>query len=277
MNPTTSDGSQNRLGRSVLAIATGVVLLGAMPLLLVTNGGQPAFAQQGNQTTAGNATTTASAAPVDTFMARGFIIGILPESGGGQQNTTTAGGANTSSSASGSNMTGTASAQPERYVVAGKWRTNVQGGNVTDFAAGFVMVKPDGSGYHTHNFTKFFSGNSTAQLVKDQPMTIKGTMDVMTNGTMAWAGVDTTVTLTGKKTVFTMKLAPEDTGNHFPGPLYGIVTAATDGQGRPLLNTGATGMQAGGGNQTQQEGGGNMTGGFLGELREGIRNLTGGQ
>lgn len=277
MNPTTSDGSQNRLGRSVLAIATGVVLLGAMPLLLVTNGGQPAFAQQGNQTTAGNATTTASAAPVDTFMARGFIIGILPESGGGQQNTTTAGGANTSSSASGSNMTGTASAQPERYVVAGKWRTNVQGGNVTDFAAGFVMVKPDGSGYHTHNFTKFFSGNSTAQLVKDQPLTIKGTMDVMTNGTMAWAGVDTTVTLTGKKTVFTMELAPEDSGNHFPGPLYGIVTAATDGQGRPLLNTGATGMQAGGGNQTQQEGGGNMTGGFLGELREGIRNLTGGQ
>lgn len=277
MNPTTSDGSQNRLGRSVLAIATGIVLLGAMPLLLVTNGGQPAFAQQGNQTTAGNATTTASAAPIDTFMARGFIIGILPESGGGQQNTTTAGGANTSSSASGSNMTGTASAQPERYVVAGKWRTNVQGGNVTDFAAGFVMVKPDGSGYHTHNFTKFFSGNSTAQLVKDQPMTIKGTMDVMTNGTMAWAGVDTTVTLTGKKTVFTMELAPEDTGNHFPGPLYGIVTAATDGQGRPLLNTGATGMQAGGGNQTQQEGGGNMTGGFLGELREGIRNLTGGQ
>jgi hypothetical protein len=277
MNPTTSDGSQNRLGRSVLAIATGIVLLGAMPLLLVTNGGQPAFAQQGNQTTAGNATTTASAAPIDTFMARGFIIGILPESGGGQQNTITAGGANTSSSASGSNMTGTASAQPERYVVAGKWRTNVQGGNVTDFAAGFVMVKPDGSGYHTHNFTKFFSGNSTAQLVKDQPMTIKGTMDVMTNGTMAWAGVDTTVTLTGKKTVFTMELAPEDTGNHFPGPLYGIVTAATDGQGRPLLNTGATGMQAGGGNQTQQEGGGNMTGGFLGELREGIRNLTGGQ
>lgn len=277
MNPTTSDGSQNRLGRSVLAIATGIVLLGAMPLLLVTNGGQPAFAQQGNQTTAGNATTTASAAPIDTFMARGFIIGILPEGGGGQQNTTTAGGANTSSSASGSNMTGTASAQPERYVVAGKWRTNVQGGNVTDFAAGFVMVKPDGSGYHTHNFTKFFSGNSTAQLVKDQPMTIKGTMDVMTNGTMAWAGVDTTVTLTGKKTVFTMELAPEDTGNHFPGPLYGIVTAATDGQGRPLLNTGATGMQAGGGNQTQQEGGGNMTGGFLGELREGIRNLTGGQ
>jgi hypothetical protein len=258
MNPTTSDGSQNRLGRSVLAIATGVVLLGAMPLLLVTNGGQPAFAQQGNQTTAGNATTTASAAPVDTFMARGFIIGILPEGGGGQQNTTTAGGANTSSSASGSNMTGTASAQPERYVVAGKWRTNVQGGNVTDFAAGFVMVKPDGSGYHTHNFTKFFSGNSTAQLVKDQPMTIKGTMDVMTNGTMAWAGVDTTVTLTGKKTVFTMELAPEDTGNHFPGPLYGIVTAATDGQGRPLLNTGATGMQAGGGNQTQQEGGGGL-------------------
>src|SRR5919205_255296 len=96
MNPTTSDGSQNRLGRSVLAIATGVVLLGAMPLLLVTN---------------------------------------------------------------------------------------------------------DGSGYHTHNFTKFFGGNSTTQLVKDQPMTIKGTMDVMTNGTMAWAGVDTTVTLTGKKTV----------------------------------------------------------------------------
>jgi hypothetical protein len=272
MNPTTSDGSQNRLGRSVLTIATGVVLLGAMPLLLVTNGGQPAFAQQGNQTTAGNATTTGAAAPIDTFMARGFIIGILPESGGGQQNTTTAGGANTSSSASGSNMTGTASAQPERYLVAGKWNTNVQGGNVTDFAAGVVMVKLDGSGFHTHNFTKFFSGNSTAQLVKDQPMTIRGTMDVMTNGTMSWAGVDTTVTLTGKKTVFTMELAPEDIGNHFPGPLYGIVTAATDGQGRPLLNTGATGMQAGGGNQTQQEGGG----GLLENLTRPFEDLFGG-
>jgi hypothetical protein len=271
MNPTTSDGSRNRLGRSVLAIATGVVLLGAMPLLLVMNGGQPAFAQQGNQTTAGNATTTA-AAPIDTFMARGFIIGILPESGEGQQNTTTAGGANTSSSASSSNMTGTASAQPQQYRVAGEWRTNVQGGNVTDFTAGVVMVKLDGSEYHTHNFTNFNSGNSTAQMVKDQPMTISGTMDVMTNGTMKWAGVDTTVTLTGKKTVFTMELAPEDTDNHFTGPLYGIVTAATDEQGMPLLNTGATGMQAGGGNQTQQEDGG----GLLENLTEPFEDLFGG-
>jgi hypothetical protein len=83
MNPTTSDGSQNRLGRSVLAIATGVVLLGAIPLLLVMNGGQPVFAQQGNQTTAGNATGAGNATTTGNATTAGGGNQTQQEGGGG--------------------------------------------------------------------------------------------------------------------------------------------------------------------------------------------------
>ena len=88
MNPTTSDGWQNRLGRSVLAIAT-VVLLGAIPLLLVMNGGQPVFAQQGNQTTAANATGTAANA---TGAGNATTTGNATSAGGGNQTQQEGGG-----------------------------------------------------------------------------------------------------------------------------------------------------------------------------------------
>ena len=43
----------------------------------------------------------------------------------------------------------TGGGQESPYILGGNWNLNVQGGNVTDFAANFVMVHPDGTGYHT--------------------------------------------------------------------------------------------------------------------------------
>jgi hypothetical protein len=110
------------------------------------------------------------------------------------------------------------------YVLGGNWNINVQGGNVTDFAANFAMVHQDGTGYHIHNITDFSAGNKTVQMIQGQETTINGTADYVVNGTTKWPGVDTVLTFTNNGAVMTINPAAEDTDNHFGGqPIYGIV------------------------------------------------------
>jgi hypothetical protein len=128
---------------------------------------------------------------------------------------------------------------------------------VTNFAANFVMVHQDGSGYHIHNITDFNAGNKTVQMIQGQETSINGTTDIAFNGTTKWPGVDTVLTFTNNAAVMTINPAAEDTDNHFGGqPIYGIVTQATGENGTQIVQATPPGQA-----QTQQGGGGNQTGG----------------
>jgi len=110
-----------------------------------------------------------------------------------------------------------------------------------------------------------------------------GKVDVTTNGQPKWTGV-TALIVIAKNNVISISLASAETEGHFMGqPIYGIVESMTDANGNELVATGNTqtagnatsGAAVGnatGGNQT----GGSPAGGFLGNLTQGIQNLTGG-
>ena len=198
----------------------------------------------------GNATSVIVATPFDTFTASGIIASTVGQLGGnqsagggnqsagGSSGNQSAGGAATNQqaqAASGTSETGGGQESP--YILGGNWNLNVQGGNVTDFGANFVMVHPDGTGYHTHNITDFSAGNNTVQLVQGQELSINGSADYAVNGTTKWPGVDTTLTFTNNAGVMTIMPAA-DTDNHFQGqPIYGIANQVTGENGTQIAQT----------------------------------------
>src|SRR5215210_7738492 len=194
---------------------------------------------------------------------------LSPASGGNQAGNTgeavqTAGGGNQTAgggnqTAGGGNQTAGGGGGQSPYILGGNWNLNVQGGNVSDFAANFIMVHTDGTEYHTHNITNFNIGNKTVQLVQGQETSINGTADYSVNGTSRWPGVDTTLTLTDNAAVMTIMPDAEDTENHFQGqPIYGIVAGATGENGTMIAQTTPPGQQQQ--QQQPQEEGGPLSG-----------------
>jgi hypothetical protein len=182
-----------------------------------------------------------------------------------------------------SNETSTAEEMELPYVLAGDWTLEVQDGSVSDFAANFTMVHVDGTGRHTHELSNFVSSNSTTIDISGNGTSfIFGTVDVASDGEPKWTGADALVIIE-KNNVISISLATEDTEDHFMGqPIYGIIDSMTDESGNEMIETGASAA----GNVTDGAMGGNTTGGnatgsnetgsgFLGNLSEGIGNLTG--
>jgi hypothetical protein len=233
----------------------GFLLIAAAFTFSFANSGQQLVnAQQG-----GNATTTVVATPFDTFTANGVITATIQEAGGGGGNQTAGGG----------NQTAGGGQSP--YILGGNWNLNVQGGNVSDFAANFIMVHTDGTEYHTHNITNFNIGNNTVQLIQGQETSINGTADYSVNGTDRWPGVDTTLTLTDNVAVMTIMPDAEDTENHFQGqPIYGIVAGAAGENGTMIAQTTPPQQQA------QEEGGEEGGGGPLDVITDPLQDLFGG-
>ena len=198
------------------------------------------------------------------------------QSAGGGGNQSAGGSGNQSAGPAASGTSETGGGQESPYILGGNWNLNVQGGNVTDFAANFVMVHPDGTGYHIHNITDFSAGNNTVQLVQGQGLSINGTADYAVNGTTKWPGVDTTLTFTNNAGVMTIMPAAADTDNHFQGqPIYGIANQVTGENGTQIAQTtpagqGAAEQGGGGGNQTE---GGNP----LSAITKPLQDLFGGK
>jgi hypothetical protein len=288
MNPEMNNNDRKKHSTTIAMAGIGLLLIAAaftIPLASFGFGTQPVSAQPG-----GNSTVIV-ATPFDTFSASGVISGSTQEQGGaaGGGNQSAAGGGNQSaagggnqSAAGGGNQSaagasGSAGGAETPYVLGGNWNLNVQSGNVTNFAANFIMVHQDGTGYHTHNITDFSAGNNTVQLIQGQPTSINGTADISVNGTTKWPGVGTVLTFTNNAAVMTINPAAEDTDNHFGGqPIYGIVMQATGENGTQIVQTASPASPA---QAAQQAGGGNQTGGGnpLGGIGEQIGKLFGGQ
>jgi hypothetical protein len=234
----------------------------------------------GNETSTGNDTTLT----LPQIMTGGNVSGNATGNATSTTNmTSTANTTSTMNETSTSNDTSTAEEMELPYVLAGDWTLEVQDGSVSDFAANLTMVHVDGTGRHTHDLSNFVSSNSTTIDISGNGTSfIFGTVDVASDGEPEWTGVDALVIIE-KNNVISISLASEDTEDHFMGqPIYGIIDSMTDESGNEMIETstsatgnvtdGAMGGNTTGGNAT----GGNETGsGFLGELAEGIGNLTG--
>lgn len=234
----------------------------------------------GNETSTGNDTTLT----LPQILTGGNISGNATGNATSTTNmTSTANTTSTMNETSTSNDTSTAEEMELPYVLAGDWTLEVQDGSVSDFAANFTMVHVDGTGRHTHDLSNFVSSNSTTIDISGNGTSfIFGTVDVASDGEPKWTGADALVIIE-KNNVISISLSSEDTEDHFMGqPIYGIIDSMTDESGNEMIETstsatgnvtdGAMGGNTTGGNAT----GGNETGsGFLGELAEGIGNLTG--
>ncbi|MFL6511948.1 MAG: hypothetical protein ACJ70X_03300 [Nitrososphaera sp.] len=319
MNAEMNSNNRKNLSKTLAIASMGFLIIAAAFTFTIANSGlQLVSAQQNqtqgaqqNQTQGGNTPQMIVAVPFDTFTANGKIAGTIQEQGGGgssnqsaaggSSNQSAAGGSSNQSAAGGSSNQSAAGggsssgAQGSQYLLAGDWNINAQSGNVTGFAANFIMVHPDGTGYHTHNITNYRIGNSTVQLVQGQPLKISGTGDFDVNGTTKWTGVNTTLTFSPNADIMTIMPAAEDTDNHFQGqPIYGVVSQITGENGTIIAQTMPPGQQQqqqgggggnplsglfGGGNQQGgQQQGGNQSGGGnpLSGLGEQIGNLFGG-
>ncbi|AFU58116.1 putative blue (type1) copper domain-containing protein [Candidatus Nitrososphaera gargensis Ga9.2] len=132
-----------------------------------------------NQTGGGEGTTTAAAD--DTFRARGTINDFI-------------------SSAMSDNATA-ANATSDGYILGGRWRVDVIGGEVRQVQANISMAKPDGSDFHMHLIDNFTAGGganeTTTANATGANMTGGGGdsgMDNATAGNMT-EGNETTTTL----------------------------------------------------------------------------------
>jgi hypothetical protein len=289
MNPEMNNNDRKKHSKTIAMAGVGFLLIAAaFTFPFGSSGTQLVNAQQG-----GNATSVIVATPFDTFTASGIIASTVGQLGGGGNQSAGGGGGNQSAGGGGGNQSAgggggnqsagaaasgtsqTGGGQESPYILGGNWNLNVQGGNLTDFAANFVMVHPDGTEYHTHNITDFSAGNNTVQLIQGQGLSINGTADYAVNGTTKWPGVDTTLTFTNNAGVMTIMPAAEDTDNHFQGqPIYGIANQVTGENGTQIVQTTPAGQAAAqqggeGGNQTQG-------GGPLESITRPLQDLFGG-
>jgi hypothetical protein len=256
MSPKMNNNDRKNLSKTIAMAGMGFLLIAAGFTFSFANSGHQSVYAQG-----GNATQATVAVPFDTFTGSGVITATIQEQGGQQQG----GGGNQTAGGGGGG-------QEPPYILGGNWTLNVQGGNVTDFSADFLMVHTDGTGYHTHNITSFSIGNNTVQLVQGQENLINGTADIYTNGTVAWPGAQTNLTFTPNATVMTIMPAADETENHFQGqPIYGIVSQLTGENATMIVQTTPPGQQQQQQQQQQQE-----DGGPLAPLTEPFQDLFGG-
>jgi hypothetical protein len=253
MNPEMNDNDRKNYSKTIAMAGMGFLLIATAFTFSFANSGQQFVnAQQG-----GNATTTVVATPQDTFTANGKITATIQNQ--------TAGGGNQTGAAT--NAT-TGGGQEPPYILGGDWNLNIEGGNVTDFAANFIMVHTDGTGYHTHDITGFNAGNTTITWIPGQQLLINGTADIAVNGTTQWPGVNTNLTFTENPTVLTIMPEAEGTNNHFQGqPIYGVVSEATGENDTMIIQP----PQA-----VEEQEGGEQEGGPLDAITEPFEDLFGG-
>jgi hypothetical protein len=269
MNTEKNDNSRKNYSKTIAMAGMGFLLIATAFTFSFANSGQQFVnAQDGGNatTTGGNATTTVLVTSAhDTFTANGKITATIQEQGGGGGGNQTAGGGNQTGAATGATASG---GEEPPYILGGDWNMNVESGNLTDFAANFIMVHTDGTGYHTHDITGFNIGNNTITWIQGQELSINGTADIAVNGTVQWPGVDTNLTLTENAAVMTIEPAAEGTNNHFQGqPIYGIVAEATGENGTTIIQPPQAGQEGGG-----QQGGG----GPLDVITDPLQDLFGG-
>ena len=200
------------------------------------------FQPRANITGPGNATATTTAgasvaSSSNTFTANGLVATLISPKmsnmsamASGQSATNKTSNASTSTSAS------SMQAQQQPYILAGKWMLKVNNGIANDLTLNFVMVHPDATGLHIHNFTQFkAANNTTVKLNQNGNTTIKGTVNILVNGTQKWTDVPITILMQNAR-VISIAVDSAKTDDHFASqPIYGIVQTLKDQSGKDVV------------------------------------------
>src|SRR5215212_7369039 len=134
----------------------------------------------------------------------------------------------------------------EIYLLDGRWRLDVSGGNVTYFKSNITMITVTGMEIHDHlivfkpytsemglltnntlsahtiNITTAANNNSISQNAYNS-IIFSGAADIISNGVMQWRDVPISVSILNDK-VFIFVLDSNRIDNHFFGsPIYGLV------------------------------------------------------
>ncbi len=206
-------------------------------------GKQPNTAQfqpKANVTGQSNVTTaaTSTASNNKTFTATGLLATLISLKMNNMSSAMTSGQStanNTSNAMTGASASSMQS-QQQSYILAGQWTLKVNNGNANDLLLNFVMVHPDATGLHIHNFTQFKAANNTSvQLNQNGNTTITGTVNILVNGTQKWGDVPITISIQNGR-VINIAVDSTKTDNHFAGqPIYGIVQTIKDQSGKDIV------------------------------------------
>ena len=107
----------------------------------------------------------------------------------------------------------------------GNWSMNVADGELTNFTT--AMSWYNGTAGHSHEFLNFEADDGVDISAEDQIISVAGTMDVGTNGAVAWEDVPSDIVIQGGK-IISVSVDNEATDEHFSGQsVHGNVTSLT--------------------------------------------------
>ncbi len=151
------------------------------------------------------------------------------------------------------------SSAPSIYVIAGNWSMSVMNGNANYFQVDFIMGLQDGTQIQVYSIENLrnivpvssslaqntapsspaatdqqLSNNLVLSSVNNYSLSLFGYVDVLTNDTIIWKNVPTSINIFNGNTI-SILLYPAETHNHFKGqPIFGIVTDILDANNNPL-------------------------------------------
>jgi hypothetical protein len=108
----------------------------------------------------------------------------------------------------------------------GNWSMNVADGELMNFTT--TMSWYNGTAGHTHEFLNFEADDDGVDIsADDQTISVAGTMDVGTNGAVAWEDVPSEIVIEGGR-IISISVDNEATDEHFSGQsVHGNVTSLT--------------------------------------------------
>jgi hypothetical protein len=105
----------------------------------------------------------------------------------------------------------------------GDWSINVADGELMNFTT--TMSWYNGTAGHTHEFLNFEADDDVDISAEDQIISVAGTMDVGTNGAVAWEDVPSEIVIERGR-VISVSVDNEATEEHFSGQsVYGNLTS----------------------------------------------------
>ena len=117
------------------------------------------------------------------------------------------------------------------YTINGNWRStgdwsmNVADGELMNFTTSMAWY--NGTAGHSHEFLNFEADDGVDISAEDQTISVAGTMDVGTNGAVAWEDVPSEIVIEGGR-IISVSVDNEATDEHFSGQsVHGNVTSLT--------------------------------------------------
>jgi hypothetical protein len=105
----------------------------------------------------------------------------------------------------------------------GDWSMNVADGELMNFTT--TMSWYNGTAGHTHEFLNFEADDDVDISAEDQTISVAGTMDVGTNGAVAWEDVPSEIVIERGR-IIAVSVDNEATDEHFSGQsVYGNLTS----------------------------------------------------